>query len=378
MPLFLLIFIGLYGALNIYVLAKVAPVVAPGGPARVALVLMFALLVAAPVVVQGLERKGFFNAARAVGLVGHTWMPMVLWFCMLFLASDVWNLAMRLGGLGWPSMRGWMLPGKLVVPVAGAIVLVLTVWGFIEAQSIRLQRVEVPVAGLSPQLDGLRIAQVTDLHLGVNVGWMRLNRVVGLLRESQADVIVATGDIVDSPIDDAGPLAKALAGVDAPLGKYAVLGNHEYYTGLADSVAMHEMAGLRLLRGEAVEPAPGLVLVGVDDPAGKGMGAASSSDDSAVLPESRPPGGAVVLLKHQPRANPASVGRFDLQISGHAHGGQFIPWHLVTWSVYTTYSGMYDLGRGSRLYASPGAGTWGPRMRVMAPPEVTVFVLRRV
>ena len=122
-----------------------------------------------------------------------------------------------------------------------------------------------------------------------------------------------------------------------------------------------------------------LLLVGVDDTAGRNFDGPAYYDEDKVLPSRDPAPGAkrqtVIFLKHQPRILLESLGRFDLQISGHTHGGQIFPFLLVTKFVYGYYRGLYDLGQGSRLYVCKGAGTWGPPIRLFAQPEVTLIIL---
>ncbi len=181
-------------------------------------------------------------------------------------------------------------------------------------------------------------------------------------------------------------LAGMLADVQAPLGKFAVLGNHEFYAGLSQSLAFHAAAGFTMLRQEHVAVTPQLILAGVDDPAGTHLSGSQEPDESNALPAlerrsatqaaaAADPRPFVILLKHRPDVHPSSLGRFDLQLSGHTHGGQIFPFHIVHRLIYKYHPGLTDLGGGSKLYLSRGAGTWGPPMRLFAPPEVTIIKL---
>jgi predicted MPP superfamily phosphohydrolase len=168
--------------------------------------------------------------------------------------------------------------------------------------------------------------------------------------------------------------------MQAPLGKFAIFGNHEFYQGSEASEAFHKLCGFDLLRQRNVAIGKELLIVGVDDTAGFHFHGPVFSDEDKVLPplkpgapdESRP---VVLFLKHQPRVLDTSLGRFDLQLSGHTHGGQIFPFNLIIREIYGRYRGLYDLGQGSKLYVCKGAGTWGPPIRLFAQPEVALIVL---
>jgi len=372
MSLFLLVFLVLYGLANLYVFAKLGAVI-QATAWRVVVGLLLAAMAAAPVLVHMLDRARHFRMAKPFGAVTYTWLAVVMWFCVLAAAVDLWNLAMRAFGA---SGKRAMLPPQVSLAGIGALVVAGLVWGFIEAQRIRVQHVVIDVPNLPAGLENLRLVQITDLHLGIHTGQRRLERTVELARQLKPDILISTGDLVDSPLEEVMPLAPLLRELQAPLGKFAVLGNHEYYAGLGTSLAFHREAGFKLLRGQAVSVTEELVLAGVDDQAGNYTNQECHSDESAALGQARP-AGVVVLLKHQPRVSQASLGRFDLQLSGHTHGGQVFPWHLLARLVYPMYQGLHKLPQDCWLYASRGSGTWGPKIRLFARPEVTLITFRR-
>jgi hypothetical protein len=289
------------------------------------------------------------------------------------LLADAWNLlTWSIGALAAP-VRSAMLPGKATLAVIGAILVIATGTGLWEAQNIRLRHVTLHVPSLPGGRQELRIVQLADLHLGVHVGPFRLDRIVQRVQEARPDLLVSTGDLIDSPLSHAMPMAATLATLQAPMGKFAIFGNHEFYVGVDPSLEFHRLAGFEVLRQKAVLFGTELMLVGVDD-SGTHFDHQGMSDENAVLPprEHRP---VTLLLKHQPVVRPESLGRFDLQLSGHTHGGQVFPFGLLTARIYPLGFGWHDLGEGSKLYVSNGAGTWGPPIRLFAPPEVTLITL---
>jgi predicted MPP superfamily phosphohydrolase len=150
-----------------------------------------------------------------------------------------------------------------------------------------------------------------------------------------------------------------------------VTGNHEYYAGLEQSLDYLQLSGFTVLRNSIAAPADFLRVVGVDDPAGGG------NPDEIPLLQQAGQDKFILLLKHRPSVAPMGEGLFDLQLSGHTHGGQIFPFALLTRQAYPLYDGLYQLSGGSVLYASRGTGTWGPPMRLLAPPEITLIEIVR-
>ena len=217
-----------------------------------------------------------------------------------------------------------------------------------------------------------RFLQVSDLHLGLLNREGALKRVVSRLKELEPDLLVATGDMVDAQLDHLDGLSDLWGEINPPLGKFAVTGNHEVYAGLGQSLEFLRGSGFTVLRNESRDVGDILTLAGVDDDQVR----SSPTDESGLL-GSRPQGFFTVLLKHRPSVSPGALGRFDLQLSGHTHLGQIFPFRFLTGLQYPRQNGLYDLPGGAKLYTSRGTGTWGPPMRVLAPPELTVFEVRR-
>ncbi|MEW6490627.1 MAG: metallophosphoesterase, partial [Thermodesulfobacteriota bacterium] len=246
------------------------------------------------------------------------------------------------------------------------------IYGLFEATDLRVETVRLTTEKLPAGVDRLRIAQVSDLHLGLLHREEALAPVISAVRELEPDLLVATGDIVDAQMDHLDGLTALWQRLEPPLGKFAVTGNHEYYAGLAQGLDFLARSGFAVLRNEAVPVGDTLVIAGVDDPAGS-----RTPDDAAVLGPAATGALFTVLLKHRPWVSEAATGLFDLQLSGHTHRGQIFPFHLFVRRAYPYLEGLHTLPGGGRLYVSRGTGTWGPPMRVLAPPEVTLFEIAR-
>jgi predicted MPP superfamily phosphohydrolase len=313
--------------------------------------------------------------AAVLAIACTTWAAFLWWFLCAGLLGEAWNLLARLAALFWPTARAAVIAPKPFLVATLALTGVAMAWALVEANCIRLKTVEIEVPHLAADARPIRIAQLTDTHLGMFMGEGRLERTLACVREAAPDVIVSTGDFTDSPARHYPNLIAMLAAIDAPLGKFAVTGNHEFFVGLEAAAEFHAQAGFRLLRGESVVLDGRLRLCGVDDPAGLRRGVPCYLDEDPVLPPSRD-AVPTVFLKHQPRINEKALDRFDVQLSGHTHGGQIFPWHFLTRLQYEYYQGLYNLAGDSRLYVSRGAGTWGPPLRLFAPPEVTLIILK--
>jgi hypothetical protein len=188
------------------------------------------------------------------------------------------------------------------------------------------------------------------------------------------DILVSTGDLVDGQIDNLFKLAEILKEVNPRYGKYAITGNHEFYAGLGNALNFTEKAGFKVLRGERLTLAGLINIAGVDDPQGKAYGIYRGMPEKELL-SGLPREKFTLLLKHRPLVDRSALGLFDLQLSGHVHKGQIFPFSIITGLYYPIQAGFADLLNGSRLYVSRGLGTWGPPIRFLSPPEVTVIDL---
>ncbi|THC42443.1 metallophosphoesterase [Massilia sp. Mn16-1_5] len=297
-------------------------------------------------------------------------------FSSLLVSTFVRELVLlvaAVAGAGGPALDYY---SALAVPL---VALGVTFVGFVNARRVaRVKRVDVPIEGLPEALHGYSIAQISDIHVGPTIKRPYLNAIVNRVNALEADAIAVTGDLVDGSVQRLALHTQPLARLSAPDGAFFVTGNHEYYSGAEEWIAELRRLGLTVLlnqhvvrrRGEAA-----LMIAGVADytahhfnPAHRSdpqLAAAGAPDDLAVK----------ILLAHQPRSAPAAAeAGFDLQLSGHTHGGQFFPWNLFVPLQQPFVAGLHRVRR-LWVYTSRGTGYWGPPKRFGAPSEITLVRL---
>ena len=353
----------IYGSMHLYALGKVWL----SFPHSLALGLLLTMagivLTFSPLLVWFLERQSWHRTTIVTAWVSYTWMGYLFLFVCIGLLFDLGHALATLLDFNWP------LNQAMAFRIVGLFALVMLGYGFVEARQIRIEKVNITTPKLAS--GRVTIAQLSDLHLGIMLGDGFLDRVIAKLRELKPDIVVATGDIVDGQGDNLAELARHFRTYTPPLGAYAVTGNHETYAGLESSLQFLREAGFTVLRGESAK-AGGIVLVGVDDPSATTPGQQTRPDASkahAIVTAHD----FIVLLKHQPVADRDMS--FDLQLSGHIHGGQIFPFVYLTQLFYGVHAGLTELADGRRLYVSRGAGTWGPPIRLFALPEITLITI---
>lgn len=368
MSLFLLSFVSIYAAMHYALWRGVRPLL-PSHPLVVPLALGWALLmIAAPLLSRLLEQSEADLPARIAAWVGYLWLGFLFIACSLLALRGFVTLVYSVLNRVFPSLA------PFDSAASAGVVLILTLlfgsYALYEAATIRIETIKIHSSALPPEIERLRIVQISDLHLGLIHRQGMLQSVVGKIRSLQPDLLVVTGDMVDARLDHLGELLPLLHSLTPPLGKYAVTGNHEVYAGLKASLDFLRQGGFTILRNQKEVILPGLILVGVDDPATN-----HARPEEELLPARKE--GFTLLLKHRPLVNASAPGRFDLQLSGHAHRGQIFPFNLLTALRFPQQDGLYALAQGAYLYTSRGTGTWGPPMRLLSPPEITLFIIER-
>ncbi len=378
MTLFLITFLALYGGMHLYAFFKLRHIFQPQKGLTNLLVFWLFFMTVVPLLVRAAEQSGMEKAAQVIAWPGYLWMGFLFIFTSTLLFGDAVRFTYQFVLRFFP----YQLPGFISSQNSCKTILVLAIiassYAFIEAGHIQSDHVVITSPKLPPSAARVRIVQISDVHIGLLVQEDRLQKIAEKIRAAQPDIIVSTGDLVDGKlnrddaISDRNPLAIFLASIPAPSGKFAVIGNHEVYAGLPVSLAFTRAAGFTILRNQSISLKCGITISGIDDRA-VNIKPHSTQDIEETLLSSLSHDSFQLLLKHRPEIPQKSDGLFDMQLSGHVHGGQIFPFNFLVRLKHPIPCGTTTTRAGSRIHVSRGTGTWGPPMRLFAPPEITII-----
>jgi predicted MPP superfamily phosphohydrolase len=368
---FFCVVLALLGALHTFIGLHLWPLV-PAGSGRLWLVGALGILGTAYVLGRALETH-LPRLATPLLHVGSWWLGAMSY---LFLGCLLLDAVLLL------QLLAPVLPASWIVdPITSGrayfiiLALIIATTMFVGHQNVlhpRVRRVSLPRAGAFP----LKIAAASDLHLCALVPASRLRRIVGLIQSLQPDLILFPGDVVDEDLtrNPRGENFRALLqSLHAPLGVYAVTGNHEWISGVGASVAWMESCGITVLRDQAMDLGP-CVLAGREDAAGPRFGAGAGVPLAEILrhmPRDKP----IITLDHQPvRIDEAVDAGVDLLLCGHTHHGQFWPFQWITRRLFKVSHGTRRLGT-TLVDVSCGAGAWGPQVRTSSRSEIVCITV---
>ncbi|MCC8108082.1 MAG: metallophosphoesterase [Planctomycetes bacterium] len=323
----------------------------------------------------------YFRGRSAPDWVNHA---TYLWIGLIIILADVFLFRELFAGIAWFHDRvaggGWhrLLASPGLFRMTFVLALVAYGWSLFEAAHPVIRRVRVVTDRLPDGVDSVRMVLMADIHITPWTSAAALRRIVDMSNREDPDIVVMAGDYVDGRYDPAGWQAVELRHLTHRFGKVAVLGNHELYSGREPSIQFIRGAGFNLLRGDAVRAGP-IVVAGVDDPqVGGRVEIPDALDEAAALD----PDAFRLLVSHRPESPEAAIGRFDLAVSGHTHGGQIWPVRYIVRLMNGFPQGMTVLpapaGRErveSRQYVTNGTRFWGPPVRFLTPAEMTVIDL---
>ncbi|HEY3276012.1 MAG TPA: metallophosphoesterase [Syntrophorhabdaceae bacterium] len=378
MSLFLLVFFILYGAMHAYLLVKVRAIFGLTLPLLIPFAVFMLLMIAGPVITRVLERAGMEGPAFLAAWVTYLWMGFLFLFLSASLVIEIVRFFLYLAGLaaGWDKSlttgiekTGFWLALLAALLVAG--------YGFLEAGHVRIEHLVIRTDKIPKEKGELRIVQISDLHLGLTTCETWLDKMFAEVKRLNPHILVCTGDLLDGRAESLRRSASMFREIAPPYGKFAITGNHEYYGGLPNFSRFADDAGFRVLRGEGISIEGAINVAGVDDIAAIPYHLYKGVEEKSLL-SGLEKGRFNLLLKHRPIVDPTAVGLFDLQLSGHTHKGQIFPFNYVVKRFFPYLTGWFDLGKDSRLYVSRGTGSWGPPIRFLSPPEITLIVLEPV
>jgi uncharacterized protein len=363
----IVIFLAVWTAMHVYVFSRAASV--PFIKSHIPHGVMIALAVflwTSYLLGRNLTHNGLPAIGSVFEHIGAAWIGLLFLLLVCIFAVDV------VTGFGFffrslvPMLRGLAL-------IAGVVLAIVATGQALRAPVVR--DYEVRMQNLPPESDGMVVVAASDTHVGAVLGLPWLQDRVAQVQSLKPDLILLVGDIVEGDEASQRKLLPGLRGFSAPMGVWAVTGNHEYYAGVDHCVRVLQEAGIHVLRDRWTELKPGLVLAGLDDLTTRRRSAKGKDLVTPAL-AGRPPG-ATILMSHTPwetkQASQAGVG---LMLSGHTHNGQIWPFTYLVKLVYPQVYGDYKIG-GMTLIVCRGTGTWGPRMRLWKRSELLRITLRR-
>ena len=362
----ILVFVSIYGGFHYYLYRKLSTLL----PHYRRHIIVALVIFGCSIFIVEIFTHGNIHAFFVAPLSWFTflWMGFVYLFFVISVPIDLLEKLARTGGVN--SVARYLASPRRTIWIT-AFVIGVGSYGYFAAKQINIERITVESAKL---VQPLRLVLIADLHLGLMSEQRHIGRIVDEINAIEPDVIVSAGDLVDMQLDHLENLVAQMARLNARFGKYAVYGNHEVLAGIKQAREFIERAGFVLL-SNAGNNVNGIInIVGVDDPAVEGRIQFSSVNEVELLIRYSN-GLFTLLLKHQPVLEEHSVDYFDLQLSGHIHAGQIFPFGLLARMVYQVPLGLSKVNSDSRLYVSRGTGTWGPPIRVLAPPEITIIDL---
>jgi hypothetical protein len=311
--------------------------------------------------------------------VGYVWMGSMFLLLVLLWGGEIARLSwVKYASITSVDGGRREFLAQVLAGGAGTFGLALSGWGVWSAvRPVAVKPVSIRLKKLPESLSGLRLVQLSDMHVGLTIGRDFVEDVVRKVNALQPDLVAITGDLIDGSVEDLGAAIAPLGGIRSKLGTYFVTGNHEYYSGADSWLEFLRDLGIRVLRNEHVELSKNgetFHVAGVDDWTAHRFGNGHGADMARAM-LGRDTSKPVVLLAHQPiQFDEARAHGVDLQISGHTHGGQIFPFGFLTRLAQPFLSGLHRRGE-SQIYVSSGTGYWGPPMRIAAPAEITLIEL---
>ena len=320
---------------------------------------------------HGVARVVIWLGWAGMGLFSSLFVLTVLRECLLLVA-----LAANAFQPGLLDLADIRRNSALITALLGFLI---TALGFSNARrTAAVSRVTIPVSNLPAALQGFRLVQISDIHIGPTIRSGYLRRIVAAVNQLGPDMVAITGDLVDGSVRELASHVGPLAELVSRHGTYFVTGNHEYYSGAHAWINELRRLGITVLLNEHVvlgHDGALAVVAGVTDYSAAHFDPTHRSDPLAAIAGSPSNAGVKILLAHQPRSAPAAADAgFDLQLSGHTHGGQFMPWNFFVKLQQPFVAGLHRI-RQLWVYTSRGTGYWGPPKRFGAPSEITLVTL---
>ena len=355
---------------NYYVALRLYQLIPTNLLARVAFITIIAICVGSLFVFFPLYKSLSFTVGALLYRIGTAWVIAFAYFFLIFVIIDLLKVSNNFFQFMDKDLVQTLTHHNYIsfFSIIGVVVILLFI-GNINYHKKRRVHFNIETSKLAPEQERIRVVGISDLHLGYTIGAKELEKWVQLINAEKPDIVIVGGDLVDNNVKILSNMGldKILRNIEAPMGVYACLGNHEYISGLRASMSFHDESDIRVLKDTALTVTDNITLIGRDDVSNSKRKTLSSIvngiDDSQFK----------LLLDHQPmNLKEAELQKIDLQFSGHTHRGQVFPFSLVTESIFENHHGMIKKGLTS-IYVSSGLGIWGGKFRIGTHSEYVVF-----
>lgn len=374
--IFLSIALGVYFGGNFYIYKRAIQALHSGGIFLFLFkIFLFALILAFPI---GRLMDHFCRCELSYFLtvIGSFWLGAMLYFFLTLVFIDLFRVINYYFNV-FPQFieRDPVAVGRLLFICVFLLVSFTLAFGFRSARNVKITQINVPLEKLSARHNAFNIVQISDVHLGTIIHKDRLIEIVEKANALNPDLVLITGDLVDENVAKLEDMVEPLSRIKSRLGVYAVTGNHEFYAGVDKAVGFMEQAGVCVLRNRYVTIDSTLNLVGLDYITPEQQMGRKNPPLLEVIMRDMDKSLPTILMYHAPvKLKKAEAAGIDFQLSGHTHKGQLFPCNFITDLVYTVDSGYARIGK-MQIYVTTGVGTWGPPVRVGAPPEIVQIIL---
>ncbi len=375
MIIFFSIVLSVYVLVNLHIYRYTKVLFSFDDISGISLKIVFFIVVFAYPLGRFIERAFPSTLSEIVVKVGSFWLGAMVYLVLLFLLIDIIRLVLPLVGSTIslsPAKNPFLV--RIIVLGVYSFTTVILIGGYINAISPRVNKISIVTNKELKNSHRLRIGVASDIHLGTIISNGRLVQFVNLMNSQQPDIILLAGDVFD---EDLGPVIKndmgqLLSQLKAPLGVFAVTGNHEYIGGVDPAVDYLKNHGIDVIRDTAKLIEESILLIGREDRQSKVMGGYSRKSLHDIV-KGFDSSNFKILLDHQPyNLNEAVKNGIDLQISGHTHHGQLFPFNLITKAIFEVSKGLKQI-ENTHVYVSTGFGTWGPPVRIGNRPEIAII-----
>lgn len=357
----------IYGLANYYIYIRGIQALRPAGIFHAVYVVTFIFLAVSFIASVFLERADIITLGRPMSWIGSFWLAAFVYLFLIVVAIDF----LRLMNHFVPFFPAFIVsnPSRAAKFAAFDVVLIaamLVLFGFINAHIVRVRTLDIPVTKQADKRKTLNIVMASDIHLSSIIGRSRIDQIVEKINSLSPDLVLLPGDIVDGDLNPVihQNLGESLRKISAPLGVYAVTGNHEYIGGVEKACEYIAEHGVKILRDSSVFIDSSFYIVGREDRSARKRYSLKELMENV---EKKYP---IILMDHQPfHLGEAEANGVDLQLSGHTHHGQMWPFNHITDMVYELAYGYLVKGQ-THIYVSSGVGTWGPPIRIAADPEI--------